>query len=263
LTELTSLAWSSVAQPTTLTRPPITEALVDLRATIPGDLESFSALAKQLKHRFPHLQENRQFEGKLEFKDGDVRSHVSPPAFAGIFAANEEKTIYVQFRPDGFTLNNVVKTAGSYIGGDRLIGEALDLWNWLVEQTEITGVSRVGLYYLNQLNELPLKPGEKTNLYFQNPPSLPHGSPQTIKGFLTQVTAYDHDREANAIVIQQVKPSPQKDEFRRVRIAVDVFRTGTFPVEAAPLGEVLGSLRQLKNEIFFSLLTDKTVRHYQ
>lgn len=252
-----------MAQPTTLKRPPITEALVDLRATIPGDLESFSALARQLQNRFPHLQENRQFEGKLEFKGGDVRSHVSPPAFAGIFAANEEKTIYVQYRPDGFTLNNVVKTAGSYIGGDQLIGEALDLWKWLVERTEITGVSRVGLYYLNQLDGLPLKPGERTNLYFLNPPRLPLGSPQTVTGFLSQITAYDQDRKANVIAIQQVKPPPQKGELPRVRIAIDVFQTGAFPVDTATLGGILGSLRELKNEIFFSLLTDRAVRHYQ
>ena len=184
-----------MAQPTTLKRPPIVEALVDLRASIPGDLATFSALANQLKDKFPNLEERRQFEGKFEITGDDVQPQVAPPKFAGVRVANKDKTIYAQFRPDGFTLNNVK----GYIGGNQLIDNALALWTLLVEHTKTEKVSRAGLHYINRL-DLPFRPGDKFGRYFQSLPRLPKGSPQAVSEFLSRIVSHDINQKTTAIV---------------------------------------------------------------
>ena len=50
----------------------------------------------------------------------------------------------MQFRPDGFTLNNLKV----YMGGDQFIDKALMLWELLVARAKLESVSRVALRYI-------------------------------------------------------------------------------------------------------------------
>ena len=133
-----------MARPKPLTHPPIVEALLDLRTSIAGEPEMFKALAETLTDEFPTKQQQRNFEAKIEIRDGKLVSpRVDSSAFGGVRVANVAETIYVQFRPDGFTLNNMKV----YMGGDQLIDKALTLWPLLVERARPESVSRVALRY--------------------------------------------------------------------------------------------------------------------
>ena len=247
-----------MALPRSLRRPPIVEALVDLQAQFPGDFEIFDALADELKDEFPTKEQRRDFEAKIEIKDGKlVQRRVDSSTFGGVRLANVDQTVYAQFRPDGFTLNNMKV----YMGGDQLIDKALTLWELLVKRATPEFVSRVALRYINRL-EVPLKPGDQFTRYLKSPPELPDGAPQHVSQFLSRIMGHDKQRQATAVVIQQLKEQ-QGDQPVAITVDVDVFRSGTFPVDLAALREILGSLRLLKNETFFSLLTDETVGLYE
>ena len=246
-----------MAKPRPLKRPPIVEALVDLQASVPGDPEMFKALADELKDEFPIKKQRRDFEAKIEIKDGKVvQQRVDDAAFGGIRVENVDQTIYVQFRPNGFTLNNLKV----YMGGDQFIEKAMALWEMLVERAKPEIVSRVALRYTNRL-ELPLTQGDEFTRYLTSSPELPEGAPQQVSQFLSRIVGHDAQRQASAVVIQQLKEQ-QPGKSIVVTVDVDVFRTGHFPVDSTALREVLGSLRMLKNETFFSLLTDETVSLY-
>ena len=247
-----------MAQPRSLNHPPIVEALVDLRASVPGDFEMFDALADELKGEFPTKEQRRHLEAKIEIRDGKlVQQRVDSSAFGGVRLANVDQTIYAQFRPDGFTLNNMK----AYVGGDHLIDKALTLWELLVRRTMPEAVSRVALRYVNRL-ELPLKSGDEFTRYLTSTPDLPEGAPQRISQFLSRIVGHDAQRQATAVVIQQLKEQ-QGGQPVVLTVDVDVFRSGTFPVDSAALREILDSLRMLKNETFFSLITDETVSFYE
>ena len=247
-----------MAKPRPLKRPPIVEALVDLQASVPGDHEMLKALADALKGEFPIKKQRRDFEAKIEIKDGKlVPPHVDSEAFGGIRVENVDQTIYVQFRPNGFTLNNLKV----YMGGDQFIDKAMALWEMLVERTKPEFVSRVALRYINRL-ELPLTQGDEFTRYLTSAPDLPEGAPQKVSQFLSRIVAHDEHRQASAVVIQQIQEQQARKSIA-VTVDVDVFRTGAFPVDSTALREILGSLRMLKNETFFSLLTDETVSLYE
>ena len=247
-----------MAQPRSLARPPIVEALVDLRATIPGDPAVFSGLADALKDEFPTKEERRDFKAKIEVRDGRLVSpRFDASAFGGVRVATADRKVSAQFRPDGFTLNNMTE----YMGGDQLIDKALTLWGTLVARTAPQVVSRVALRYINRL-ELPLKTGDTFTRYLTSPPSLPEGAPSQVSQFLSRIVGHDDKRQATAVVVQQLKlPEPEKPVA--ITVDVDVSRDGKFPVDTSSLREILDSLRMLKNETFFSLLTDETVSFYE
>ncbi|MCY4600414.1 MAG: TIGR04255 family protein [Acidobacteria bacterium] len=245
-----------MAQPSTLRHPPIVEALVDLRASVPGAPKMFMALADELKDEFPTTEERQELRSTIEVKEGKlVPPRVDPPAFGGVQIANVDQTIYVQFRPDGFTLNNLK----SYMGGGQLIEKALGHWELLVERAKPEIVSRVALRYINRL-ELPFERGDKFTRYLTAAPELPEGAPQQVSRFLTRVVGHDERRQATAVVSQQLRQQKGKPV---VTVDIDVYRTEDFPVDSVALREVLDSLRVLKNETFFSLLTDETVNFYK
>ena len=247
-----------MAQPRFLRRTPIVEALVDLRASVPGDPKTFNALADELHDEFPTKEQQSEVEGTIKIKGGKlVFPHVGSPAFVGVRLANVDKTIYVQFRPDGFTLNNL----RAYLGGDQLLDKALMLWDMLVERTRPEIVSRVALRYINRL-ELPLKDGDQFERYLTSTPKLPGGAPQLVSEFLSRVVGHDEQRQATAVVIQQLEQQ-EAQKTLAIKVDVDVFRTGNFPVDSTTLRGILNSLRILKNETFFSLLTDETVSFYE
>ena len=248
-----------MAQPKFLTNPPIVEALVDFQASIPGNPATFNTLADELRDDFPRKELKHQVEGKIEFKDGKlVEPQIVSSSFVGVRVANKDETIFIHLQPDRFTLNNVK----GYIGGDQLIDKALTRWKWLVERTKPEWVSRVALHYINRL-DLPLKEGDEFEKYFQSPPSLPKGAPQAISEYLSHVVSQDAQRKAIAIVTQQLMRQHQKGKPITFKVALEVFRTGNFPVDVTALRDILDSLRELKNETFFSLLTEETVRIYE
>ncbi len=246
-----------MAQPRALARPPIAEALVDLRAAIPGGPAVFLGLADELKDEFPTTEELQNFEAKIEARDGRLVSpHVETSAFGGIRLATADQGICVQLRPDGFTLNNMT----TYMGGDELLAKALALWKRLVERAAPEAVSRVALRYVNRL-ELPLKRGDAFAKYLTSPPSLPEGAPAQVSQFLSRIVGHDEKRQATTVIIQQLKPQ-EPEKAVMITVDVDVFRAGEFPVDSPSLREILAPLRMLKNETFFSLLTEETVSFY-
>ena len=247
-----------MARPRSLIRPPIVEALVDLRAAVPGDSKVFDALADELKDEFPTKHERRNFEARIEIKNGKLVSpRVDSTSFGGVRVGNVDGTVLVQFRPDGFTLNNMKK----YVGGDELLDRALAFWELLVQRAQPEVVSRVALRYINRL-KLPLTSGDPFTRYLTSPPALPEGAPRRLSEFLSRVVGHDEQRQATAVVVQQLNRR-EGEQPVAVTIDVDVFRTGTFPVDSSALRGILDSLRALKNETFFALLTDETVSFYE
>ena len=245
-----------MATPKTLIRPPITEALIDIRASVSQPQETFEKFAEQLHVRFPKRRIRRGVKAEIRVEQGKL---IPPSAedlgFQGILVENEKGTQLAQFRPDGFTFNNL----RPYVGGASLVTDALELWSRFVAFTQPSTVTRVAFRYINELH-LPLQLGDEFKKYLIAAPELPPGAPQHVSEFLTRVVGHDLSAEATAIVTQRLKV--RETDGPVVLIDVDVFKEGEFSVDAADLREILSSLRLIKNATFFSLLTDEAVALY-
>ena len=250
-----------VALPQDLARPPITEALVDLRIITDHtiDADRLRPLRDELKDVFPLADERRGFQANFRVEAGKL----VPPAatdlgFQGIRLKTADGSRIVQFRPDGFTFNNV--GLGRYLGGDELLNEALRWWSRYQELTGVAAVVRLALRYLNRL-DLPLHHGDQFKKFLVAPPELPPGAPQMVSSFVSRIVAHD-DTGAIAVVTQKL--DRPKTQATIVPVIIDVDASFMMEMEPKPehLRGLLEILRTVKNRCFFSLLTDEAVKLY-
>ncbi len=241
-----------MATPRDLARPPIKEALVDLRCAVSQPREAFEAFADQLKADFPQREVRNAYRAELKIEDGKV----VPPTtellgFQAIKMTSADGSLVVQFGPEGFTVNNL----NSYMGGEALIKRALELWSRFAAAMKVESVSRVAFRYINRL-DLPYGNGEDFRRFLTAPPDLPPPVPQRVSEFLGRVVSHDQARNVIVIVTQRLQP---EDGFL---VDIDVVRAESMSSDAAQLRVVLETLRVIKNEVFFSLLTEEAVSLY-
>jgi uncharacterized protein (TIGR04255 family) len=242
-----------------LARPPITEALVDIQiapdATITIDrLQPLRALSES----YPKFDEKTAFQAEFRVENGKLL----PPSakslgFEGIWLTTEDGGRIAQFRPNGFTLNNV----GAYIGGDKLLDESLALWAHFADIVTPPSVTRIALRYLNSL-QLPLRQGEDFERFLTTPPQLPPEAPQFFGEFLQRVVA-NHEYGATVAVTQQLMPNVPGAETVQLVIDVDTFLLRELDPSPSNLRPILATLRQIKNTTFFALLTEEAVKLYE
>ncbi|PYR04634.1 MAG: hypothetical protein DMG00_23040 [Acidobacteria bacterium] len=247
-----------MAEPQQLTNPPITEALVDIRIAAdqkidPGRLQP---LRSQLAHRYPTFDEKKQFQAEFRVDEGKLVP--SPLAvdlgFQGLWLTSADGARIAQFRPNGFTFNNV--GLGKYVGGEALLAEALELWSRFFEIVMPATVVRLALRYLNRL-DLPFREGDDFGMYLTEPPRLSEGAPQKISAFLSRIVAHD-DTGANAIVTQKMDHTGKFPV--EVVVDVDVFFVQELDPSIDNLRGFLEILRSVKNRTFFALLTQEAVK---
>ena len=83
------IEWERMAAPCELRRPPIVEALVDLRAAVTAPPETFDALVQELREQYPTSAVQRGMKAELRVERGKL---IPPTAvdlgFQGILLKN-------------------------------------------------------------------------------------------------------------------------------------------------------------------------------
>lgn len=242
-----------------LAKAPIAEALVDLRAAPTIDLASAEVLTRlktQVGLRFPKVQQQRAFEAQVEFRPGQGPvSGGTDKGLRGYFCESADGRDIAQFKVDGFTYNRLQP----YTDGDTVIAAALGLWAVYVEIAKPLTVGRVALRYINRL-KLPRSPDELGE-YMTHPPVPPSGSLSSLDGFWTRYVTSDPQSGRGVIAAQVLEPGMPPDSLSLI-IDIDAFWVGDFAVEPDDLKERLMTLRQLKNDVFFGSITEKTAEMY-
>jgi len=248
---------AQVGTPRRLSKPPIREALIDIRtASDPAvDLERLKGIKADLISKYPLVEEKRAFKAELRVESGKVL----PPSaedlgFAAfVFSAADKKRL-VQIRRDGFTVNHV----GDYRDADELMRDALDVAVLYWRIAAPVAITRIAMRYINALN-LPYGPGEDFRKYLTVPPDMPEGTPQLASSFLSRMVAHDGD---DVVVLTQKMDESVADGTTPVTIDLDVFYEGQTDARLEEVSSLLKRLRTLNNRTFFALLTDEALELY-
>lgn len=243
-----------VAKPQQLSRPPIFEALVDIRADAPNVMDVSDRLAEALKDEFPKNTVSREMRAEIKVHEG----RLLPPLTRdlgphGLQLSNADGSLAVQFRRDGFTLNNL----RTYIGGERLMARALALWELFTKETEVGAPSRLAMRYINKL-ELPLASGDDFDKFLTASPELPPEVPDNYSEFLSRVVAHTGVPGSPFIIVTQSLTHEQGRPV--ILIDLDAFKAGAFSADPSELLAIFRGLKELQKSAFFSLLTEETVK---
>jgi uncharacterized protein (TIGR04255 family) len=240
-----------------LRNPPITEAILDVRAKLPAgvDVAVLLALHAKIVEQYPDKQERRKFEVVLgENAQPEARSTVEE--VDGYLFRSSDKTRIVQYRLDGFTFNRLKP----YDTWERFRDEAKRVWNLYIEAVAPEQITRIALRYVNQM----LIPGPIINFddYLAVGPRVPENLPQQVSSFVTRIVIHDPQIKASAIITQAFEKIIEPD-IVPIILDIDVIKVAQIGLNYEQMWEFFETLRNFKNSIFFESITEKAVGLFQ
>ena len=239
-----------------LTNPPIAEAVIAMGVNPSGPLkngeasELFSAdfiksMPKALK------MENRQFA--INAGPGEQESSVQHHKFFDGYRFESDDGSNVAVLGTTQALFSVAK---NYKDWNQLQSFAKENWDVYRSFANPVSVNRIGPRYINRC-EIAL-PSEIEE-YLTAGPRLPNELGLGIPSFFSQVQVRV-DEHTEAIVIQMLEQTPTSSN---IILDVDVFRAGLdIQTDSTEIWDILGNLREWKNKLFFSHVTEKLLEPY-
>lgn len=238
-----------------LSKAPISEAIVEIGVKLPADvtISSLKSLHGSFSVDYPNVKERRGWESKLineQRPRNDASAHLDGYMFGSI-----DNLQVVQFRLDGFAFNRL----RPYMGWESLIADAKKYWQIYLEGTKAPVISRLAVRYLNVL-ELPMP--VKSEEYLKVVPSAPAGYPGSVGAFVTCLRLMDSTLGIKSDVTQAMA-GLGKPSVMSIFLDIDVSKEIVAPIGSIDIWGTLQNLRDVKNQIFFNSITQKTVELYR
>lgn len=235
-----------------LKNAPIKEALIDIRVKLPPNikLQELDSLHSLITKDYPKRDERRRIEAKFDVETGIVTKTVF--SRDGFLHRSSDGINVVQFRLDGFTFSRLQP----YQRWENLNEEARRLWGLYQEHIKPEAITRVALRYINHIT-IPLQIRDLID-YFTTPPTVPEKLPQKLASFLTRIVLPEPSIGATAIITQSYE-FQGNTQVATIILDIDVFKDVTITVDNQKIWEIIASLREFKNKIFFESVTEKTL----
>lgn len=238
-------------------KAPITEALLDIRVSLPSDtsLEMLELFQQEIKNQYPLTRKRVSGTFSFGFKDQAAPVVEQSAHTDGFFFTSADQQRIVQARLDGFTFSWLKP----YDRWETFRDEAKRLWEHYQKIASPLSITRVALRYINRI-DLPFKDGRSVdfNEYLLTRPEISPELPQDLADFFVRLVIMEKKLPAFAVVTQTLQQADKQSGVLPLILDIDVFREATFPCATEEVWCFFEKLRQLKNDVFLRSLTDKT-----
>lgn len=244
-----------------LARPPIREAIVEVKCE-PVELRRVGELRERLAAAFPVSKPFRLASVAMNLPE-ERRAAGSDPADpyqTGWRCESADGVEVALIRQDGLSYGRLA----GYPGWEGFVGRFHALWADFVEQARPPEVRRIALRYVNDLR-LPVGDQFHFERYLTTAPRTPAGLPPEIADFLVQTTLPGGAEGLQVAVTQATDSTGRTSTELPVIVDIDASWDRTIAVDdrlPGRLAESLDTLRDLKNRVFFGLVTEELVGAY-
>lgn len=241
-----------------LDNAPIAEAIIDLRVQLPSSfrIQNFEKLNSSLKAEYPSAEERHKFKIKHTLQKGNFSTADAADEVIGYILKSKDGKNIVQFRNDGFTFSRLKP----YSTWSEIFAEAKKLWSLYIDNCSPVLISRIATRYINHL-DIPL-PVNDFSKYLTCPPVVPEELTQHVSGFLSRTIINDPKLSVSANITQALEKS-LKENHITVILDIDVYKNKNFNINDDMMWQNFDTLHLLKNDIFFSYLTDDILKEYE
>lgn len=239
-----------------LANAPIVEALIDFRVLPQAQVavDELGSLDAEIGLEYSKREQINVFSTRLDFNEG--RSPQAAAAHSKIGWLYKSQNQVAQFRLDGFTFSRLEP----YTNWEGVFEEALRLWQIYAHKTMPAQISRIAVRYINRMK---LQGPANLKTYLTTPPELPEPAPQAVRDFLSRIHVDDSTRSASAVVIQALEPQVEPSIISLL-LDIDAYRDRlTLHPNDPSIPQMFQNLRELKNEVFFACITERTAEIYQ
>ncbi len=240
----------------TLTDPPITEAVIEIRFSPAVAIETLESLCGEFKSDFPEVKPVRQNTLSWQMKGQEIKSGPQESHLDHYRLSSSEGRETIQLKVDRFAFSFI----GYYTDWKDFSQRAVDSWAKFANKIPVELITRLGVRFVNNLN---LPQGIDLNKYIANLPQVPEGVPAKMAGFLNQITMTNIEISAFGSITLALDRNRTNEKTLPVIIDIDVFNLESIPNQADLLNKKLIDLRNFKNQIFFSSLTENGLGLYK
>lgn len=238
-----------------LKNAPITEALFDFRVKARSDLavDDLKNAHEELKSEFPKMDERRAFvfEAHSDLSTAGTTAQHKDLGVAGYRFASSDALSFAQFSLDGLTFNRLKP----YTSWEDLFPQVERTWATYRDVARPISILRLAVRFLNRV---PLPNATILEQYLAAPPVIPEGLPKRVSAFLSRMTLTDSQNELSASIGQALERTAVPNQ-PVLLLDIEVFRafnSPDLPIDSPQLPLIFRQMRDLKNRIFFGLLTD-------
>jgi len=239
-----------------LKNPPITEAVIEFSIEPNGSLtlDALKSVVEVIKDAYPKQASLETIEGGFHVEQGGVKVSPSLNTPLGFIVASVDQTQTVQFRLNGLAFSRLKP----YQEWDKFIEQALGFWTQYSALLTTQKLRRIGLRYINEI-EVPVT-SKLQELFNVGPVLAP--SNFEVAAFASNALVRDLPRgiEARLSLANQIETTGAE---RRYLIDIDVFKLGPEGIDQKRISDICQDLHNLKNELFFGLLSENVIKRYQ
>lgn len=239
-----------------LAHAPIREAIIDIGVVPPVGFDDLRKFAESLRKDFPKIDAMKERAFGFEIREDAFTTSTVDRGFQGIRLRSKDERHVLQARLGGFTFSRLPP----YETWESLSATTKPLWDSYCAVANPQTVRRLGLRYVNVI-ELPLHPALNFEEYFTASPSVPNELPQQIGSYFSRTLVVDSARKLAAFLTQSFEPTA--GETAPIILDIDTFAECTHIPNGNEMWDLFGKLRDFKNEIFFSSITEKAARLFE
>jgi uncharacterized protein (TIGR04255 family) len=241
----------------TFRNAPITEAAVDFSVDFadPPGRNTLARFGEAAAHLFPTSRERRMFTTSLEMVDDEPIFHNTEHRFLA-FSSDDGKYI-AQVRSDGFGFSRL-KPYTSWSDFSARALEGWSIYNQVFTPQRLSGIS---LKYVNRV-ELPM-PLDFDEYFYTNIKLAPE-IPQAVFEAFFAFALHDENNNIGRVVFTIDRSGSTKEQTSvvfNVEAALDRDKMLTIGFEQVP--QILATLRDLKNRLFFCSITERMKRTFR
>jgi uncharacterized protein (TIGR04255 family) len=242
-----------------LARPPIREAIIEIRSE-PREFSLITDFKDQIAERFPRCKPFRLSSVAFALPD-DSDEGAAGSRQIGWRCESDDRSEVLLLRTDGFAIARL----SDYPGWDGFLSRFCALWDPYQVCVQPVEVNRVNLRYVNDLR-LPIRGAVDFSGYLTTLPRVPLGLPAACTDFVMQMTMPSGTDGMSVNVTQASDANGRTESEMPVVIDIDVFSDRLHSGEprlSERLAGTLSEMREIKNRVFFGLITDRLADCYQ
>lgn len=243
---------SSAAVMPSYKRPPITEAVIELRFGQQFSGKTIEKAASRLRREYVHYEQDQQLEVML---DMDAQKSQFVPGPPGVRLSSQDRADVTILRPDAFVSSRLAP----YCGWEAFIERVQRDWGIWRGEAGAVKLARIGVRYINRI-DIP-KPSDDTKIELKDFLNVwPHTPPLDwgpLTGFAFQATRPLNRDECYVRLYSGSVESPLVGHAA-LALDLDIFRESTLPMRDDELWALLGRIREMKNSLFESCVTDRS-----
>jgi uncharacterized protein (TIGR04255 family) len=149
-----------------------------------------------------------------------------------------------------------------YVGWDNFYQEFRNIWGIFCETIGKMDLINISVRYINQLVfDLPLQNGFEE--YLKLLPNIPDGVSRLINNFFIQLNVPNQDNTLTGIITETYNIAILPKNKLQVVLDISVIKAQTLVCNSDEMWSSFNSIREFKNSLFFSCLTDKTLSIYE